>query len=88
MEAQETLSEFVEGLQEAYRERQLNTEEQWPPVRGDKLINLQLVEAVKEEGFRAGCHNMAHLMICQTYSNSPWKPVQSQRRQETSEELS
>ena len=54
MEAQETLSEFVEGLQEAYRERQLNTEEQWPPVRGDKLINLQLVEAVKEEGFRAG----------------------------------
>ncbi len=54
MEAQEALSEFVEGLKEAYSERQFITEEQWPPVRGDKLINLQLVEAEKEEGFRAG----------------------------------
>ncbi len=50
----EALSELVEGIKEAYRERQLNTEEQWPPVRGDKLINLQLVEAAKEEGFKAG----------------------------------
>ena len=50
----EALSELVEGIKEAYRERQLNTEERWPPVRGDKLINLQLVEAAKEEGFRAG----------------------------------
>ncbi len=54
METQEALSEFVEGLKEAYRERQLNIEEQWPPVRGDKLINLELVQAEKEEGFRAG----------------------------------
>ena len=54
MATQELLSEFVEGIKEVYRERQLNTEEQWPPVRGDKLINLQLVEAAKEEGFRAG----------------------------------
>ncbi|XP_064399925.1 NACHT, LRR and PYD domains-containing protein 3-like isoform X2 [Halichondria panicea] len=48
------LSEFVEGLKEAYRERLFNMEEQWPPVRGDKLIKLHLVEAEKEEGFRAG----------------------------------
>ncbi len=54
MEAQEALSEFVEGIKEAYRERQLNTEEQWPPVSGEKLINLQLVQAEKKEGFRAG----------------------------------
>ncbi len=54
MEAQEALSEFVESIKEAYGERQLNTEEQWPPVRGDRLINLQLLQAEKEEGFRAG----------------------------------
>ena len=50
----ETQEEFVESVKEVYRERQLNTEEQWPPVSGDKLINLQLVEAEKKEGFRAG----------------------------------
>ena len=54
MEGQELMSEFVESLRETYRERQLVTEEQWPPVRGDKLINLQLVEADKNEGFRGG----------------------------------
>ena len=54
MEGQEHMSEFVECLRETYRERQLLTEEQWPPVRGDKLINLQLVEADKTEGFRGG----------------------------------
>ncbi len=32
----------------------LNREEQWPPVSGERLINLQLVEAEKKEGFRAG----------------------------------
>ncbi len=32
----------------------MNRQEQWPPVRGDRLINLQLVKAEKEEGFRAG----------------------------------
>ena len=48
------MQEFVEGLKEAYRERQLNYEEQWTPVRGDKLIKLQLVEADKTEGFRSG----------------------------------
>ena len=54
MEGQEHMSEFVESLKETYRERQLLTEEQWPPVRGDKLINLQLVETDKTEGFRGG----------------------------------
>ena len=54
MEGQEHMSEFVESLRETYRERQLVTEEQWPPVSSDKLINLQLVEADKKEGFRGG----------------------------------
>ena len=54
MEGQEHMSEFVESLRETYSERQLLTEEQWPPVSGDKLINLQLVEADKKEGFRGG----------------------------------
>ena len=54
MEGQEHMSEFVESLRETYRERQLLTEEQWPPVSSDKLINLQLVEADKKEGFRGG----------------------------------
>ena len=54
MEGQGHMSEFVESLRETYRERQLVTEEQWPPVSGGKLINLQLVEANKKEGFRAG----------------------------------
>ena len=53
-QAQRVLQEFVEGLKEAYRERQLSCEEQWPPVRGDRLIKLQLVEAEKKKGFRAG----------------------------------
>ena len=49
-----TLKEFVEGLKEVYKERQLNCEEQWPPVSVEKLVQLHLVEAVKKEGFRAG----------------------------------
>ena len=53
LQAQRVLQEFVEGLKEAYKERQLSCEEQWPPVRGDRLIKLQLVEANKTEGFRA-----------------------------------
>ena len=56
MEGQEHMTEFVESLRETYRERQLATEEQWPPVSSDKLINLQLVEADKKEGFRGGLH--------------------------------
>ncbi len=68
MEAQEALSEFLESIKEAYRERQFNMEEQWPPVRGDRLINLQLVEATKEEGFRAGLpqHGAPYDMVKRT----------------------
>ena len=51
MEPQEAMDEFVTSLKESYGERQLICEEQWPPVRGDRLINLQLVEADKTEGF-------------------------------------
>ena len=53
-DAQEVMKEFVEGLKEVYIERQLNCEEQWPPVSLKKLVNLQLVEAEKKDGFRAG----------------------------------
>ena len=50
----EVMQEFVEGLKESYRGRQLNSEEQWPPVSIEKLVNLQLVDTEKKEGFRAG----------------------------------
>ena len=48
------MERFVTSIKKKYRERLLLREEQWPPVRGDRLINLQLVEAEKTEGFRAG----------------------------------
>ena len=41
------------SIKKKYRERLLLREKQWPPIRGDRLINLQLVEADKTEGFRA-----------------------------------
>ena len=44
----------MKSIKKKYRERLLAREEQWPPVRGDKLINLHLVEADKNEGFRRG----------------------------------
>ncbi|XP_064400738.1 NACHT, LRR and PYD domains-containing protein 3-like isoform X2 [Halichondria panicea] len=48
------MDKFVASIRRKYRERSLNREEQWPPVSGERLINLQLVEAEKKEGFRAG----------------------------------
>ena len=48
------MQEFVESLKETYTERQLSCEEQWPPVSVEKLVQLQLVETDKKEGFRAG----------------------------------
>ena len=48
------MQEFVESLKESYTERQLSCEEQWPPVSVEKLVQLQLVETDKKEGFRAG----------------------------------
>ncbi len=48
------MEKFVTSIRRKNRERRIQCEEQWPPVRGDRLINLQLVEAEKEEGFRAG----------------------------------
>ncbi|XP_064400854.1 NACHT, LRR and PYD domains-containing protein 3-like isoform X2 [Halichondria panicea] len=48
------MDKFITSIRRKYRERLLNREEQWPPVSGEKLINLQLVEADKREGFRAG----------------------------------
>ena len=41
----------MKSIKKKYKEKLLVSEEQWPPVRGDKLINLQLVEADKSEGF-------------------------------------
>ena len=48
------MEKFVASLKKKYRERLLNCEEQWPPVSVKKLVNLQLVETDKKEGFRAG----------------------------------
>lgn len=50
----EFYEKFVKGLKEAYRERQLYTENQWPPLSREKFIDLQLVQTEKKEGFRAG----------------------------------
>ena len=54
MEGQVAMEKFVNSIKKTYKERQLVIEDQWPPVSGDKLINLQLVEADKKEGFRGG----------------------------------
>ena len=48
------MDRFVSSIKKKYRERLLHREEQWPPVSVEKLVNLQLVEAKKREGFRAG----------------------------------
>ena len=48
------MNKFAASLRKKYKERLLSCEEQWPPVRGDRLINLQLVEADKTEGFVGG----------------------------------
>ena len=48
------MDKFVNNIKRKYRERLLQRIKQWPPVRGDRLIKLQLVEADKTEGFRAG----------------------------------
>ena len=45
---------FVEGIKKIYQQRRLDREKQWPPVRRDKLINLQLVETDKGCGFSGG----------------------------------
>ncbi len=45
------MDEFIPSLKEIYRERLLQCDEQWPPVRGEKLLNLQLVETDKTDGF-------------------------------------
>ena len=48
---------FVEGIKKKYVERKLAREKQWPPVKRDKLINLQLVETDKGFGFSGAKRN-------------------------------
>lgn len=43
--------QFKESIKRKYIERRLSREKQWPPVRQNKLINLQLVETDKGSGF-------------------------------------
>ena len=42
---------FIEDIKKRYVQRILDREKQWPPVRRDKLINLQRVETDKGCGF-------------------------------------
>ena len=42
---------FVESIKKKYMDRLLVREQQWPPARGEKLINLQLVQTDKNDGF-------------------------------------
>ena len=48
------MDKFVTSIKRKYRERLLQHEQQWPPVSVKKLVNLQLVEAERRKGFRAG----------------------------------
>ena len=48
------MDKFITSIKRKYRERCLQHEQQWPPVSVKKLVSLQLVEAEKKEGFRAG----------------------------------
>ena len=48
------MDKFVTSIKRKYRERLLQREQQWPPVSVKKLVNLQLVEAERRKGFRAG----------------------------------
>ena len=48
------MDKFVISIKRKYRERLLQREQQWPSVSVETLVNLQLVEAEKREGFRAG----------------------------------
>ena len=59
----------MKSIKKKYREKLLVSEEQWPPVRGDKLINLQLVEADKNEGFRGGLRQ--HGASCEKFKRTP-----------------
>ena len=45
-------SKFADSLKTKYRERLLHREKQFPPVRGNKLISLELVKTEKSEGFQ------------------------------------
>ena len=48
------MDRFSASIRKKYQERLFTCEEQWPPVSVEKLVNLQLVETDKKEGFRAG----------------------------------
>ncbi len=57
---------FVEDLKTLYLEGLASSEEQWPPVRGDKLVSLKLVETeTKHEGFQ-GSHTHPIKKVKQT----------------------
>ena len=48
------MDRFSASIRKKFQERLFTCEEQWPPVSVEKLVNLQLVETEKKEGFRAG----------------------------------
>lgn len=48
---------FTESIKKKYVERRLIREERWPPVRGNKLIDVQLVQMDKSDGFSGGKGN-------------------------------
>ena len=48
------MDKFLASIRRKYRERVLNRQQQWPPVSGERFINLHLVQGEKKKGFRAG----------------------------------
>ena len=49
----EECSRFISSMKGKYQGRCINHEKKWPPCHSDKLVRLELVERVKEEGYSA-----------------------------------
>ena len=47
------MEKFVNRVKGKYRERVIHRENQWPPCQSNKLVRLELVEGVKEDGYFA-----------------------------------
>ena len=47
-----TMDEFGTSIKKKYRERRINKQRQWPPSRGDTLVELELVEEDMVQGYK------------------------------------
>ena len=47
------MDKFITSIKGKYWERIIHHEKQWPPCQSNKLVRLELVEGVKEDGYFA-----------------------------------